>query len=95
MRNYHYKIIIRNVYGEIRFNSNSIQYINKRLKKFILFNGVRLNVIIRNYHTNDVIQDSSIYQDLSILNRLNCSFKLVKHNNNYYFVNHEKNKICK
>ncbi len=91
MRNYHYKIIIRCIYGEIRFNSNSIQYINKRLRKFILFHGVRLNVIIRNYHTNVIIQDSSIYHDLSIFNRFDSTFKLVKHNNQYYFVNHEKN----
>lgn len=94
MRKYNYKVHIRGINADIKFNCSSITFINKYIRKFIRDYDYRFDLVIRNYHTNDIIQDCSLYRDFSILNRINCSFKLVKHNNNYYFVNHEKNKIC-
>lgn len=95
MRKYNYKVHIIFLDTDIKFNCSTITFINKYLRKCRRNYGNRFNMIIRNYHTNDIIQDCSVYRDLSVFNRYDSSLKLIKSNNLFYIVNHEKDKICK
>lgn len=95
MRKYFYTVHLIGLSRGIKFNSNSLSYINRQLRKFIRLNGHRLNIIIRDHQTSEIIQESSIYDDLSVFNGFYSDFNLVKNKNLFYFVNYEKNKICK
>ena len=43
MKTYRYKVHIRCIEYELKFNCNSIHYLNRMLRKFIRTNGYRLN----------------------------------------------------
>lgn len=94
MKEYIYKVYIRGILQDWKFNCASIQCINKHVKCFIRLYGNRLNIVIRNYYTNDIIQDCSIHNGISVLNRFDSNLKLIKRKNSFYFANHEnKRKI--
>lgn len=80
-----YRVHIRNIFQDYKFSCISLKCINKQLKYFIRLNGYRLNIIVRNYFTNEIIQFSSIHPDLHVYNALDNRLKLIKHKNSFYF----------
>lgn len=80
-----YRVHIRNIFQDYKFSCVSVQGINKHIKHFILLHGYRFNIIIRNYYTNEIIQDSSIHPNLTVFNRFDNSLKLIKRKNSFYF----------
>lgn len=84
MRKYNYKVHIRSVDADIKFNCSTISFINRYIRKFIRDYDYRFNLVIRDYNTNMIIQDCSLHHDFSILNRYKSSLVLVKFNNLFY-----------
>lgn len=80
-----YKVHIKGIMQDYKFNCISVKYINKHLKYFIRLHGYRLNITVRNYYTNEIIQYSSIHPDLFVFNGLDNKLKLIKRKNSFYF----------